>query len=164
MWNSWREQEGKFQTNIRTCGTSGAPKHFHVLDGQKSTDTDMMWRDCFPPHVALGYFSKTSEDTCSCTRSNYLHYDKAGKFNQTKLNKLKKKKDFAFSLFICLRPDKSLQTAPRSAPNPITMSMHRPEKKYIVFKWSTSEFLYTFLKKKNKSRCKINYLLPFEYN
>lgn len=23
MWNSWRGQEGKFQTNIRTCGGSG---------------------------------------------------------------------------------------------------------------------------------------------
>lgn len=47
MWNSWREQEGKFQTNIRTCGSLGAPKHFHVLDGQ-TPDTDIIWRDCFP--------------------------------------------------------------------------------------------------------------------
>lgn len=23
MWNSWRGQEGKFQTNIRTCGGAG---------------------------------------------------------------------------------------------------------------------------------------------
>lgn len=39
MWNSWRGQEGKFQTNIRTCGGSGALKRFHVLDPQK-TNTD----------------------------------------------------------------------------------------------------------------------------
>jgi len=35
MWNSWRGKEGKFQTNICTCGGSGALKHFHVQDPWK---------------------------------------------------------------------------------------------------------------------------------
>lgn len=29
MWNSWRRQEGKFQTNSCTCGSWGL-RHFHV--------------------------------------------------------------------------------------------------------------------------------------
>lgn len=45
MWNSWRGQEGKFQTNIHTCGISGAPKHFHVLDPQ-TEHTDLFFRSC----------------------------------------------------------------------------------------------------------------------
>lgn len=81
MWNSWWGQEGKFQTNIRTCGGSrvcvcvcrgGFLNRFHVPGPPKKKHTYFCWRDFFFPSLNNSMWVCFSPGVCVCVFGFYF--------------------------------------------------------------------------------------------
>ena len=162
MWNSWRGQEGKFQTNIRTCGGSrvvvvvvvvgGLLNRFHVPGPPKRKHTYFCWRDFFFPqpeqlHVSLFLWMRvcvwflflTSQISRSPLFWLVINLPNSA---QLKLHWL-----YTISNFFCSGPHKTPHEDPCGATDPTVMGLNFSEHMHMPSNtlWCTLKHTFLFV-------------------